>query len=191
MGTRVTRAAQHVSAQEIAQRMQSEVSPWRRRYWHIIWLALTRPRSAQEIAQEAGVSPMTVHRALRRYREGGVEAIAQARKGGRRHATLPLAEETSFLAPFAQRAQRGERVGVEEIQQALHARLATQSIGSPWSACCGATAGTGARRPGRRDPRHRPGPSQASRRPQDRWLTGNARPGRPGRPMRRRATRRT
>lgn len=123
MGTRVTRAAEHVSAEEIQQRMQAETSVWRRRYWHIIWLALVAPRQAQEIAQQAGVSVATAHRVLARYRRGGVDAIEGVRKGGRRHSSLPLLEEATFLAPFAERAIGGERVRVEEIQQALHARL--------------------------------------------------------------------
>jgi transposase len=119
----VTKAAEHVSAEVIQERMRGEASGWRRRHWHIIWLALTAPRQAKEIAHEAGVSPVTVHRVLARYRRGGVAAIAGARKGGRRHGCLPLAEEAAFLAPFAERAARGERVRVEEIQQAMHARL--------------------------------------------------------------------
>jgi putative transposase len=123
MGKRVTRAAEHVSAEEIQQRMQSEMSAWRRRYWHLIWLALVAPRPAQEIAREAGVSTATVHRVLACYRRAGVAAIAGRRKGGRRHAYLPLSEEVAFLAPFEQRSTRGERVRVEEMQQALHARL--------------------------------------------------------------------
>jgi transposase len=123
MGTRVTRAANHVSAEVIQQRMRAEASAWRRRYWHIIWLALTAPRHAEEIARQAGVSPVTVHRVLARYRRGGVAAIEGVRKGGRRHGCLPLAEEAAFLAPFAERAAGGERVRVEEIQQVLQARL--------------------------------------------------------------------
>jgi transposase len=107
----------------IQERMRTETSAWRRRYWHIIWLALVAPRQAEEIAREAGVAVVTVHRVLARYRRGGVAAIAGARKGGRRHGCLPLAEEATFLAPFAERATRGERVTVDEIQQALHARL--------------------------------------------------------------------
>ena len=123
MGTRVTRAANHVSAEVIQQRMRAEASAWRRRYWHIIWLALTAPRRAEEIARQAGVSPVTVHRVLARYRRGGVAAIEGVRKGGRRHGCLPQAEEAAFLAPFAERAAGGERVRVEEIQQVLQARL--------------------------------------------------------------------
>jgi transposase len=123
MGRRVTRAAEHVSAEVIQQRMRAEASAWRRRYWHIIWLALTAPRQAEEIARQAGVSVVTVHRVLARYRRGGVAAIEGTRKGGRRHACLPLAEEAAFLAPFAERAAGSERVRVEEIQQAWHTRL--------------------------------------------------------------------
>jgi len=123
MGRRVTKAAEHVPAEVIQERMQAEASGWRGRHWHIIWLALTGPRQAKEIAHEVGVSPVTVHRVLARYRRGGVAAIADARKGGRRHGYLELWEEAAFLGPFAERAARGERVRVEEIQQALHARL--------------------------------------------------------------------
>lgn len=123
MGTRVTRAANHVSAEVIQQRMRAEASAWRRRYWHIIWLALTAPRHAEEIARQAGASPVPVHRVLARYRRGGVAAIEGVRKGGRRHGCLELSEEAAFLAPFAERAAGGERVRVEEIQQALQARL--------------------------------------------------------------------
>ena len=123
MGTRVTRAATHVSAEVIQQRMRAEASAWRRRYWHIIWLALSAPRHAEEIARQVGVSPVTVHRVLARYRRGGAAAIEGVRKGGRRHGCLPLSQEAAFLAPFAERAAGGERVRVEEIQQALHTRL--------------------------------------------------------------------
>jgi transposase len=123
MGNRVTRAAEHVSAEAIQQRMREEASAWRRRHWHIIWLALVAPCHAEEIARQAGVSVVTVHRVLARYRRGGVAAIAGARKGGRRHSSLSLVEEKTFLAPFAERAACGERVRVEEIQQALHGRL--------------------------------------------------------------------
>ena len=123
MGTRVTRAAEHVSAEVIGERMRAETSAWRRRYWHIIWLALSARRHAEEIARQAGVSVVTVHRVLARYRQGGVSAIEGTRQGGRRHGCLELSEEGAFLAPFAERAAGGERVRVEEIQQALHARL--------------------------------------------------------------------
>ena len=122
MGTRVTRAAEQVSAEVIQQRMQAEASAWRRRYWHIIWLALTAPRQAEEIARQAGVSVVTVHRVLARYRRGGVAAIEGTRKGGRRHGCLPLSEEAAFLAPFAERAAaRGARAGGGDPAGLAHA----------------------------------------------------------------------
>jgi hypothetical protein len=107
MGTRFPRAAEHLSAEVIQERMRAETRAWRRRYWHIIWLALTAPRQAEEIARQAGVSVVTVHRVLARYRRAGVAAIEGVRKGGRRHGCLPLSEEAGFLAPFAERAARG------------------------------------------------------------------------------------
>jgi Winged helix-turn helix len=99
MGKRVTRTAEHVPAAVIQERMRTEARAWRRRYWHIIWLALTGARQAEEIAREAGVSLATVHRVLARYRVGGVAAIESTCKGGRRHGCLELWEEGTFLAP--------------------------------------------------------------------------------------------
>src|SRR5258708_37975167 len=119
MGTRVTRAAEHVSAEVIQERMRAEASAWRRRYWHIIWLALTAPRQAEEIARQAGVSVVTVHRVLARYRRGGVAAIKGARKGGRRHGGLPLSEEAAVPAPLSERAAPGAALGGGELPQAL------------------------------------------------------------------------
>jgi transposase len=123
MGKRVTRAAEHVPAAVIQERMQTEPRAWRRRYWHIIWLALSAPQHAEEIAREAGVSPATVHRVLACYRGGGIAASESMRKGGRRHGCLQLGEEEAFLVPCVERVARGERVRVEEIQQALQARV--------------------------------------------------------------------
>jgi len=64
MGNRITRAAMHVSAEAIQERIRDEKRPWRSPRWEIIYQALTAPRPAEEIARTVGVSLSTVHRVM-------------------------------------------------------------------------------------------------------------------------------
>ena len=53
---RVTRAASHLSAEEVKRRLQYDPRPWCRGRWLIIYNALVEPRKAEEIARHCGVS---------------------------------------------------------------------------------------------------------------------------------------
>ena len=66
MGHRITRAASHLSLDEVKERMKTERRPWVRQHWWIIYNALVAPRKADEIALHTGVSTTTVHRACSR-----------------------------------------------------------------------------------------------------------------------------
>src|SRR6266446_9923422 len=100
MGHRITRAASHVSTDEVKERMKTERRPWVRQHWWIIYNALVAPRKAAEIAQHTGVSVTTVHRVIATYNRLGPGAMETPGKGGRRHQYLSLREEEQFLAPF-------------------------------------------------------------------------------------------
>jgi transposase len=121
MGSRITRAAPHLSEEAVRERMQGEQRPWCRRRWEIIYQALTAPRKAEDIARTVGVSLATVHRVMATYKQGGVTAIETPGKGGRRHQYLTLAQERAFLEPFMARAARGEMATAIEIQRAFEA----------------------------------------------------------------------
>ena len=123
MGSRITHAAQHLSENEVQERMQREQRHWCRRRWEIIAQALKAPRKAEEIAKTVGVSVATVHQVMSAYKRGGVAAIETAGKGGRRHQYLTLAQERALLAPFLARAARGEMVTAAQIQQAFEAQV--------------------------------------------------------------------
>jgi len=43
MGHRITRAASHLSVDEVKERMKTERRPWVRQYWWIIYNALVAP----------------------------------------------------------------------------------------------------------------------------------------------------
>ena len=120
---RVTRAAAHLSLEEVKSRLKNDPRPWCRQRWLIIYNALIEPRKAEDIAKHCGVSKATVHQVIATYNRLGVEAVETPGKGGRRHEYLTLAEEEDFLAPFFTRAQRGEIATATEIQRAFEARV--------------------------------------------------------------------
>src|SRR5438105_6783781 len=135
MGNRITRAARHLPAEAVHERIRGEKRPWRRQRWEIIYQALTAPRPAEDIARTVGVSLSTVHRVIATYKQGGVAAIETPGKGGRRHQYLTLQQERAFLQPFLARAAQGEIATVTQIQQAYEERVRrpdpTSTIYSP------------------------------------------------------------
>jgi transposase len=123
MGHRITRAASHLSVDEVKERMNTEVRPWVREHWWIIYNALVAPRKAEEIALHTGVSATTVHRVISNYNRLGPTALETPGKGGRRHEYLSLQAEQEFLAPFFAQAGSGEIATVAQIQPAFEARV--------------------------------------------------------------------
>ena len=121
--TRVTRAAAHLSAEEVKRRLKHDPRPWCRERWLIIYNALVDPRPAEQIATHCGVSMTTVHHVIAAYNRRGVQAVETPGKGGRRSSYLSLEDERAFLAPFVARAERGEIATVAEMQQAFEAQI--------------------------------------------------------------------
>jgi transposase len=120
---RITRAATHVSLEEVKSRLQTDPRPWCRQRWLMIDNALVDPRKAEEIAKHCGVSKATVHQVISLYNRFGVRAVETPGKGGRRDVYLSLEEEQRFLAPFFARAETGEIATAAEIQRAFEARV--------------------------------------------------------------------
>ena len=123
MGSRITRAATHLSENAVQERMQGEQRLWCRQRWEIIYQALKAPRKAEDIARTVGVSLTTVHRVISAYNQGGVAAIETPGKGGRRHQYLTVEQERAFLQPFVARAAQGEVATATEIHHAFEERV--------------------------------------------------------------------
>jgi transposase len=119
MGHRITRAAAHLSVDEVKERMRTDARSWVRQHWWIIYNALVAPRKADEIALHTGASTTTVHRVISTYNRLGPAAIEQSEKGGRHHEYLTLDQEQAFLQHFFTRAAQGEIATAEEIKQAF------------------------------------------------------------------------
>src|SRR2546426_1369967 len=120
---RITRAALHVSIEEVKERMIHDKSPLYRQRWIIIYQALVDPREAKDIAKHTGVSVATVHKLISAYNRRGVAAVETKGKGGRYNAYLTLEEERDLLQPFVERAERGELTTVAQIKQAFEKRV--------------------------------------------------------------------
>src|SRR5690349_16772712 len=115
---RMTRAAPHLSAEEVKMRLQRDPRAFYRQRWLILYHALVDPREASDIAKHAGTSVAMVHRVIASYNRLGVAAVETLGKGGRRRQYLTWEEESAFLEPFFDRAERGEIATAGEIQRA-------------------------------------------------------------------------
>src|SRR4028119_1972099 len=120
---RVTQAAPHLSADAVKRKMDTAPTITQRSRWRIVYNALVEPRSAKSIALHTGVSVPTVRAVISRYNRYGPVALDTPGKGGRRNQHLSLADEAAFLAPFFERAAKGQVATRHEIQAALEARL--------------------------------------------------------------------
>jgi transposase len=120
---RMTRAAPHLSVEEVKNRLTNDPRPWCRQRWLIIYNALVDPRQAAEIAKHCGVSKAMVHQVISTYNRLGIAAVETPGKGGRRHEYLTREQEQAFLAPFFARAEQGELATASEIKQAFESRV--------------------------------------------------------------------
>jgi len=122
--TRVTRAAEHLSLEEVRKRMKHDPRPLYRQRWLIIYQALIYPRTAEEIARHCGVKKFTVQQLISRYNRFGIAAVETGGKGGRRREYMTLEQERQFLEPFFMRARAGDIATSAEIRHAFEEQVA-------------------------------------------------------------------
>lgn len=74
-------------------------------------------KSLEEISEKTGYHISTASKLIARYMRDGISAIAENHyKGNRRN--MSFEEEAVILAPFIERAERGEMVDIKEIAAA-------------------------------------------------------------------------
>lgn len=83
--------------------------------------------SAKEVAAATGFHAGSVTRLVAKYRDYGIEAISGNHYGGN-HRNMSIEEEAAILAPFKERAEKGELVEISEI-----ARAYQQAVGHSMS----------------------------------------------------------
>jgi transposase len=124
--SRVTRAAAHLSVEELQEKIATAASSRIQQKWTIVYNALVAPRPAVEIAQHTATTLRTVYQVIAAYNRFGVAAIETPGRGGRRNQYLTWEEEVAFLAPFIQRAAEGELTTTQVIQQAFEEKVGKQ-----------------------------------------------------------------
>ena len=77
---------------------------------------------AKEVSRATGFHASSVTRLVAKYRDHGLEAISGNHYGGN-HRNMSIAEEAAILAPFQERAEKGEMVEVSEIAKAYQAAV--------------------------------------------------------------------
>ncbi|MBW2307082.1 MAG: winged helix-turn-helix domain-containing protein [Deltaproteobacteria bacterium] len=120
---RITKAAPHLSEEEVLENIKRTVGFWRVQKWLVIWNGLVAPRPANEIALHTGLAEQTVHNLISQYNRLGPGAVEGPGKGGRRRSYLSLEQEAAFLEPFKQKALTGQIATATEIKDALEAIL--------------------------------------------------------------------
>lgn len=78
--------------------------------------------SSEEVAEATGFHAAYVSQLVAKYRDNGLEAISGNHYGGN-HRNMSVAEETAILAPFKERAEKGEIVEISEIAKAYQAAV--------------------------------------------------------------------
>lgn len=78
--------------------------------------------SAEDAAAAAGFHSAYISQLVAKYRDHGLEAISGNHYGGNRR-NMSVEEEAAILAPFKERAEKGELVEVSEIAKAYQAAV--------------------------------------------------------------------
>ena len=77
---------------------------------------------AKQVSRATGFHASSVSRLVAKYRDHGMEAISSNHYGGN-HRNMSVEEEAAILAPFKERAEKGELVEVSEIAKAYQAAV--------------------------------------------------------------------
>ena len=77
---------------------------------------------SKEVSEATGFHAGSVTRLVAKYRDYGIEAIAGNHYGGN-HRNMSVEEEAAILAPFKERAEKGELVEISEIAKAYQSEV--------------------------------------------------------------------
>ncbi len=120
---KVTKAVEHLTKEEIEEKIKTTVGFWRVKRWMVIRHALVNPSPAKEIALNTGMAEQSVHNLIAAYNREGEKAVETKGKGQRQKANLTLEEEKEFLKPFFEKAEKGQITTAGKIKEALEERI--------------------------------------------------------------------
>lgn len=119
----MTRARNHLTLEQVKEKMKEAKDPRQLQRWQIVYTTLLQPRKAEEIAISVGVSRSLVQKIISRYNKEGIASLTLKSSGGRYHEYLTRKEEEQFLAPFFKQAEQGELITTKTLQLAYEERI--------------------------------------------------------------------
>jgi transposase len=114
---KVSRVQPHHTTEEIDKIIKNTVGFWRVKRLLVIRHAQECPQSAQKIGDHIGFAKQTVNQLISAYNKYGLAGIEAKGRGQRQKAYLTIEEEQAFLAPFMEKASRGELCTIKDIQE--------------------------------------------------------------------------
>ena len=81
-----------------------------------------RGQQSKDVAKATGFHAAYITTLVRKYRQGGLEAIVGNHYGGNRR-NMSAEKEAEILAPFKERAEKGEMIEVSEMKSAYQAEV--------------------------------------------------------------------
>ena len=101
---RKIRLADHLTDEELAERMEISESRQQFRRWQAVYLIQTQGLSSAQVAEIVRVKPATVFQWVHLYNNKGEESLILKERGGRRRCHMSLDEEISFLKELEKEA---------------------------------------------------------------------------------------
>ena len=111
------------AVERLAPLLKEARSPAEYQRMQCVWLRATLGLNASQIAQALGWQASSVLHVQARYFRAGEETLRDKPRGGRYHSHLTAEQEEQLLAPFLERAERGEIVIAAPVQQAYENQL--------------------------------------------------------------------
>jgi hypothetical protein len=132
--TRVTRAALHLSLEEVKNRLKTDPRTFCRQRWLIIYNVLVEPRKAEEIARLCGVSTATVHDVISSER---VQTMYQASGYFERNAPSVFADVSEVDDQFATEPSTAVKPAEQQVSEEELLRFFEQALSDRMQAISG------------------------------------------------------
>lgn len=114
---RKIRSADHLTDEELAERMDTAEDKEQFRRWQALYIIKTQGFSSEEVAETVRVSSGTVLQRVHLYNKNGEEALILKGRGGRRRCHMSYDEEISFLKESEKEACKGLVITAKIIRQ--------------------------------------------------------------------------
>ena len=108
--------------QEVKQAFKISVDAKEQKRLLCLKLRIEQGFNAEQIAEIAECSEIQVRTVISKYNKNGLNSILRGRQGGN-HRNLSYEEEEALLAPFLDKAEKGQILIVPEIQNAYESAM--------------------------------------------------------------------